>query len=45
MLTLLDQIDQMSARELSASNAKLSATFDSLRLRLILMLAATLGVV
>ncbi len=43
MLTLLDQIDQMSARELSASNANLNATFDSLRLRLIWMLAATLG--
>jgi signal transduction histidine kinase len=44
MLALLDQIDQMSARELSAGNAKLGATFDSLRLRLILMLATTLGV-
>lgn len=44
MLGLLDQIDQMSARELSAANAKLSATFDALRLRLILMLAVTLGV-
>lgn len=42
MLELLDQIDQLSARELAASNAKLSETFDSLRLRLIVMLAATL---
>lgn len=44
MLDLLDQIDQLSARELAASNAKLSETFDSLRLRLIMMLATTLGV-
>jgi signal transduction histidine kinase len=44
MLALLDQIDQMSARELSTGNAKLGATFDSLRLRLILMLGTTLGV-
>jgi signal transduction histidine kinase len=44
MLDLLDQIDQLSARELADSNAKLSATFDSLRQRLIWMLGATLGV-
>jgi len=37
------RLTQMSARELAASNANLNANFDSLRLRLILMLAATLG--
>lgn len=42
MLDLLDQIDQLSARELTASNAKLSSTFDTQRFRLAAMLVATL---
>jgi signal transduction histidine kinase len=44
MLDLIDQIDQLSARDLAASDAKLNATFDSLRSRLMWMLGATLGV-
>jgi len=44
MLDLIDQIDQLSARDLAASDAKLNATFESLRLRLMWMLGATLGV-
>jgi signal transduction histidine kinase len=44
MLDLIDRIDQISRRDLTAGDAQLSVTFDSLRLRLILMLAATLGV-
>jgi signal transduction histidine kinase len=43
MLDLVDRIDQISARELSSGDAKLNATFDGLRLRLILMLLITLG--
>ena len=38
MLDLVDRIDQISARELTSGDAKLNATFDALRLRLILML-------
>jgi len=43
MLDLVDQIDQLSARELTASDAKLNATFDALRQRLMWMLGVTLG--
>src|SRR5580704_3514845 len=43
MLDLVDRIDQISARELSSGDAKLNATFDGLRLRLVLMLLITLG--
>ncbi len=43
MLDLVDRIDRISARELSSGDAKLNATFDGLRLRLILMLLITLG--
>ena len=44
MLTLVDRIDEISMRQLSSSDAKLSATFDGMRRRLIAMLAVTLGV-
>src|SRR5258706_8946586 len=43
MLDLVDRIDQISTRELTSGDAKLNATFDGLRQRLILMLAATVG--
>jgi signal transduction histidine kinase len=43
MLALVDQIDQLSARELTAGDAQLNATFDALRLRMLWMLGATLG--
>ena len=43
MLGLVDRIDQISTRELASGDAKLNATFDGLRLRLLLMLLATLG--
>jgi signal transduction histidine kinase len=43
MLDLMDRIDQISTRELTSGDAKLNATFDRLRLRLILMLGTTLG--
>jgi len=43
MLDLVDRIDQISARELSSGDAKLNATFDGLRFRLVMMLAITLG--
>ncbi len=44
MIDLIDQIDQLSARDLAASDASLNATFDGLRVRLIVMLVATFGV-
>ena len=44
MLDLVDRIDKISTRELSSGDAKLDATFDGLRLRLIAMLGATVGV-
>jgi signal transduction histidine kinase len=44
MLDLVDRIDQISTRQLTAGDAKLNATFDTLRLRLVVMLLATLGV-
>jgi signal transduction histidine kinase len=44
MLALVDRIDQISTRELSSGDQKLNATFDGLRLRLILMLGTTVGV-
>ena len=44
MLALVDRIDQISTSELTSGDAKLNRTFDGLRLRLILMLATTLGV-
>jgi signal transduction histidine kinase len=43
MLDLVDRIDQISMRELSSDDAKLTATFDALRIRLIVILAATVG--
>jgi signal transduction histidine kinase len=43
MLDLVDRIDQISARELSSGDAKLNATFDGLRFRLVMMLLITLG--
>jgi signal transduction histidine kinase len=43
MLELVDRIDQISARELSSGDAKLNATFDGLRFRLMMMLLVTLG--
>ena len=43
MLALVDQIDQLSARELTAGDTQLNATFDALRLRMIWMLSVTLG--
>ena len=44
MLDLVDRIDQISTRELTSGNKKLNATFEGLRLRLMLMLGATVGV-
>src|SRR5581483_10021280 len=44
MLDLVDRIDQISMRELSSGDVKLNETFAGLRLRLILMLGATVGV-
>jgi len=44
MLDLLDRIDQISTRQLHAGDEALDAAFRSLRLRLIIMLAVTLGV-
>ena len=40
-LDMVDRIDQMNARQMDAGDAQLNETFNSLRLRLILMLAAT----
>ncbi len=42
-LDLVDRIDQMNARQMKAGDAALNRTFDLLRLRLILMLAATVA--
>ncbi|MGD1090473.1 MAG: sensor histidine kinase [Bryobacteraceae bacterium] len=44
MLDLVDRIDQISDRELSAGNAKLNKTFNALRLRLTIISSLTLGV-
>jgi len=44
MLSMVDRIDQISMRELTASDAKLNTTFDGLQARLIWMLALTVGV-
>src|SRR5579885_3555341 len=43
MLDLVDWIDGMSIRELASGDAALNKTFDGLRLRLIVMLALTVG--
>ncbi len=43
MLDLVDRIDQISIAELAAADVKLGATFDRLHLRLVWMLALTLG--
>jgi len=40
-LEMVDRIDQMNARQMTAGDAQLNRTFNALRLRLILMLAAT----
>jgi signal transduction histidine kinase len=42
-LALVDQIDQVSARQLATAEAQLNATFDALRLRMAWMLGLTLG--
>lgn len=44
MLGLVDRINQIDARQMAAGDAKLNATFARLRLRLIIMIAATVGV-
>ena len=44
MLDLADRIDRISMDELSSGDAKLNATFERLRLRLIIILGITLGV-
>jgi signal transduction histidine kinase len=44
MLDLIDRIDQISTRQLHAGDEALDAAFRRLRLRLIVMLAVTLGV-
>ena len=41
-LEMVDRIDKMNARQMAAGDAKLNETFDFLRLRMIVMLAATL---
>ena len=43
-LDLVDRIDQMNAREMAAGDAELNQTFDRLRARLVIMLAATVAV-
>ncbi len=43
MLKLADRLDQISARELTADDAKLNAAFHKLRARLIWMLGLTAG--
>lgn len=40
-LDLVDRIDRMNARQMAAGDAELNLTFNRLRLRLVLMLAAT----
>ena len=42
-LDLVDRIDQMNARQMAAGDAQLNHTFNTLRLRLILMLAVTVA--
>ena len=44
MLNLIDRIDQMSTRQMSAGDAQLNVTFDRLQLRIALMLGVTLSV-
>jgi signal transduction histidine kinase len=44
MLDLVENIDQISTRQLHSGDAALNVTFDQLRLRLIVMLGVTLGV-
>jgi signal transduction histidine kinase len=44
MLDLLDRIDQISTRQLHAGDEALDEAFRNLRLRLVVMLGATLGV-
>jgi signal transduction histidine kinase len=44
MIDLVDRIDQISTRQLHAGDEALDAAFRNLRLRLIVMLGATLGV-
>ena len=44
MLELIDRIDQISIRQLAAGDAKLNATFGTLRLRLVVILLTTLCV-
>jgi signal transduction histidine kinase len=44
MLALVDRIDQISTRQLHAGDEALDEAFRNLRLRLIVMLGATLGV-
>ncbi len=43
MLTMVDRLDEISDRELTSDDAKLSATFNKLRARLIWMLGLTAG--
>ena len=43
MIALLDRINQIDTRQMVAGDAKLNATFSRLRLRLMVMLAATVG--
>jgi len=43
MLTMVDRLDEISNRELTSDDAKLSATFDKMRARLIWMLGLTAG--
>ena len=44
MLKLVDSINQIDSRQMAEGDAKLNATFRGLRLRLMVMLAATVGV-
>ena len=43
-LDLVDRIDQMNARQMAAGDALLNRTYDRLRLRLVVMLVATIAV-
>jgi signal transduction histidine kinase len=43
LLALIDRIDQISTLELNSADAKLSVTFDHLRLRMLVMLGITMG--
>ena len=44
MLAIVDRLDDLHTRQLLADDAKLSATFDEMRVRLLIVLAACIAV-